>query len=134
MSIKAWDWDKTWKIIQSKCTHGYESVPNKFYEQTYKGHTRYIMNLDFKSKYADTILSACFDSTINMWTLGPSNFSMQEHEKGVELPQATPRVNGKSLSFIPIYPSESSSVAVKMEQPRCEITAFISSKTRSAIR
>ena len=42
MSIKAWDCDKTWKIIQSKCTHGYESVPNKFYEQTYKGPTRYI--------------------------------------------------------------------------------------------
>ena len=66
--------------IKAGRTYGYEFVSNKFYEQTYEGHT-YIMNLDFKSKYADTILSACLDSTINMWTLGPSNFSIQEHEK-----------------------------------------------------
>ena len=96
MSIKAWDWDKTWKNIQVSA----RTIMSLFLIHITNRHTKAIrvisLNLAFKSKYAHTFLSACLDSTINMWTLGLSNFSMQEHEKGVELPQATPRVSEKS--------------------------------------
>ena len=106
------------------------------------------MNLDFKSKYADTILSACLDSTINMWTLGPSNFSIQEHEKVSRYHRR--RQDRQSLGLLSqqescsikhllrclpsqsTHPSYRSSVAVKMERPRSGKTALIASKTRSA--
>jgi coatomer subunit beta' len=68
MTIKAWDWDKGWKNIQ-----------------TYEGHTHYIMNLAFNPKDANTFVSACLDRTVKMWSIGSSNanFTMEAHDKGV---------------------------------------------------
>ena len=60
-----------------------------FYEQTYEGHTCYIMNLVFNPKDANTFLSTCLDHAVKMWSLGSSttNFSMEaraEITDGVE--------------------------------------------------
>ena len=58
VTLKAWDWDKGWKNIQ-----------------TYEGHTHYIMNLAFNPKDANTFVSACLDRTVKMWSIGSSNAS-----------------------------------------------------------
>jgi len=57
----------------------------KFYEQTYEGHTHYIINPAFNPKDANTFLSACLDRTVKMWSLGSSipNFSLEAQKKGV---------------------------------------------------
>ena len=86
MTIKAWDWDKAWKNIQVSAQISVsKSLFIKLFEQTYEGHTHYIMNLAFNPKDANTFLSACLDRTVKMWSLGSStpNFSMEAHDKGV---------------------------------------------------
>ena len=140
MSIKAWDWDQAWKnILVSART--IMSLSLIHITNRHRKAIRVIsLNLAFKSNYADTFLSACLDNTINMWTLGSSIFSMQEHEmvssyhrrRQDRQESKKPHTNktSPSLSSISIYPSESSSVAVKMEQPESGKTALIVSKTR----
>lgn len=68
MTIKAWDWDKGWKNVQ-----------------TYEGHTHYIMNLAINPKDPNTFASACLDRTVKMWSLSSptANYSMEPHPKGV---------------------------------------------------
>ncbi|KXN81850.1 Coatomer subunit beta' [Leucoagaricus sp. SymC.cos] len=68
MTIKAWDWDKQWRNIQ-----------------TYEGHTHYIMNIAFNPKDSNTFVSACLDRTVKMWSIGSpiANFTMEAHDKGV---------------------------------------------------
>ncbi|CAL1699924.1 unnamed protein product [Somion occarium] len=68
MTIRAWDWDKQWRCIQ-----------------TYEGHTHYIMNIAISPKDPNTFASACLDRTVKMWSLGSptANFTMEAHDKGV---------------------------------------------------
>ncbi|OSX59589.1 hypothetical protein POSPLADRAFT_1067270 [Postia placenta MAD-698-R-SB12] len=68
MTIRAWDWDKQWRCIQ-----------------TYEGHTHYIMNIAVNPKDPNTFASSCLDRTVKMWSLGSStaNFTLEAHDKGV---------------------------------------------------
>ncbi|KAG0143027.1 hypothetical protein CROQUDRAFT_661774 [Cronartium quercuum f. sp. fusiforme G11] len=68
MTIKLWDWDKSWKCIQ-----------------VFEGHSHYIMNLAFNPKDSNTFASSCLDRTVKVWSLGSqtANFTLDAHEKGV---------------------------------------------------
>ncbi|KAI8459649.1 coatomer WD associated region-domain-containing protein [Phakopsora pachyrhizi] len=68
MTIKLWDWEKSWKCIQ-----------------VFEGHTHYIMNLAFNPKDSNTFASSCLDRTVKVWSLGShtANFTLDAHEKGV---------------------------------------------------
>lgn len=68
MTIKLWDWEKSWKCIQ-----------------VFEGHTHYIMNLAFNPKDSNTFASSCLDRTVKVWSLGSqtANFTLEAHEKGV---------------------------------------------------
>ena len=69
MTIKAWDWDKAWKNIQVSARISVSKILfTKLYEQTYEGHTHYIMNLAFNPKDANTFMSACLDRTGGLYT------------------------------------------------------------------
>ena len=74
MTIKAWDWDKGWKNIQ-----------------TYEGHTHYLMNLTFNPKDANTFVSACLDRTVKMWSIGSSNANFTSSRQGCQLRRFLPR-------------------------------------------
>ncbi|EGG07968.1 uncharacterized protein MELLADRAFT_47966 [Melampsora larici-populina 98AG31] len=68
MTIKLWDWEKSWKCIQ-----------------VFEGHAHYIMNLAFNPKDSNTFASSCLDRTVKVWSLGSqtANFTLDAHEKGV---------------------------------------------------
>ncbi|KAF1819030.1 Coatomer, beta' subunit [Dissoconium aciculare CBS 342.82] len=69
MTIKLWDWDKSWKNVQ-----------------TFEGHSHYVMGLAINPKDTNTFASACLDRTVKIWSLGSSspNFTLEAHEtKGV---------------------------------------------------
>lgn len=69
MTIKLWDWDKSWKCVQ-----------------VFEGHSHYVMGLAINPKDTNTFASACLDRTVKIWSLGAStpNFTLEAHEsKGV---------------------------------------------------
>lgn len=69
MTIKLWDWDKSWKCVQ-----------------TFEGHSHYVMGLAINPKDTNTFASACLDRTVKIWSLGSGhpNFTLEAHEtKGV---------------------------------------------------
>ena len=69
MTIKLWDWDKSWKCVQ-----------------VFEGHNHYVMGLAINPKDTNTFASACLDRTVKIWNLGSNtpNFTLEAHEtKGV---------------------------------------------------
>ena len=69
MTIKLWDWDRSWKCVQ-----------------TFEGHSHYVMGLAINPKDTNTFASACLDRTVKIWSLGSStpNQTLEAHEtKGV---------------------------------------------------
>lgn len=69
MTIKLWDWDKSWKCVQ-----------------VFEGHSHYVMGLAINPKDTNTFASACLDRTVKIWSLGSptANFTLEAHEtKGV---------------------------------------------------
>ncbi|KAG6355756.1 hypothetical protein INS49_003722 [Diaporthe citri] len=69
MTIKLWNWDLGWKC-----------------QQTFEGHSHYVMSLAINPKDTNTFASACLDRTVKIWSLGSStaNFTLEAHEqKGV---------------------------------------------------
>ncbi|KAF8244284.1 Coatomer, beta' subunit [Wilcoxina mikolae CBS 423.85] len=70
MTIKLWDWEKSWKCVQ-----------------TFEGHSHYVMSLAINPKDTNTFASACLDRTVKIWSLGgggSANFTLEAHEtKGV---------------------------------------------------
>ena len=69
MTIKLWDWDKSWKCVQ-----------------VFEGHSHYVMGLAINPKDTNTFASACLDRTVKIWNVGSStpNFTLEAHEtKGV---------------------------------------------------
>ncbi len=72
MTIKLWNWDAGWKC-----------------QQTFEGHSHYVMCLAINPKDTNTFASACLDRTVKIWSLGGSgsaNFTLEAHEtKGAYL-------------------------------------------------
>ncbi|KAF1813173.1 coatomer beta subunit [Eremomyces bilateralis CBS 781.70] len=69
MTIKLWDWEKSWKCVQ-----------------VFEGHSHYVMGLAINPKDTNTFASACLDRTVKIWNLGSGtpNFTLEAHEtKGV---------------------------------------------------
>ncbi|KAF2864518.1 Coatomer, beta' subunit [Piedraia hortae CBS 480.64] len=69
MTIKLWDWDRSWKCVQ-----------------VFEGHSHYVMGLAINPKDTNTFASACLDKTVKIWSLGSghANFTLEAHEtKGV---------------------------------------------------
>ncbi|KAI9795959.1 MAG: hypothetical protein M1835_004853 [Candelina submexicana] len=69
MTIKLWDWDRSWKCVQ-----------------VFEGHSHYVMGLAINPKDTNTFASACLDRTVKIWSLGSGhpNFTLEAHEaKGV---------------------------------------------------
>ncbi len=68
MTIKLWNWEKSWQC-----------------EQVFEGHTHYVMQIVFNPKDNNTFASASLDRTIKVWQLGSPapNFTLEGHEKGV---------------------------------------------------
>ena len=69
MTIKLWDWEKSWKC-----------------ERVFEGHNHYVMGLAINPKDTNTFASACLDRTVKIWNLGSNhaNFTLEAHEtKGV---------------------------------------------------
>ncbi|CAH0558281.1 unnamed protein product [Brassicogethes aeneus] len=68
MLIKLWNWDKSWAC-----------------QQTFEGHTHYIMQIAINPKDNNTFASASLDRTLKVWQLGAStaNFTLEGHEKGI---------------------------------------------------
>ncbi|EFQ99936.1 coatomer subunit beta [Nannizzia gypsea CBS 118893] len=69
MTIKLWDWDKSWKCVQ-----------------VFEGHSHYVMGLAINPKHTNTFASACLDRTVKIWSLGSPNpnYTLEAHEtKGV---------------------------------------------------
>ncbi|KAJ1299328.1 hypothetical protein OPQ81_011856 [Rhizoctonia solani] len=69
MTIKLWNWEMGWKC-----------------QQTFEGHSHYVMFLAINPKDTNTFASACLDRTVKIWSLGSStaNFTLEAHEqKGV---------------------------------------------------
>nr|CAG4643737.1 EOG090X01FO [Lepidurus arcticus] len=68
MTIKLWNWDKSWAC-----------------QQTFEGHTHYVMQIVINPKDNNTFASASLDRTIKVWQLGSThpNFTLEGHEKGV---------------------------------------------------
>ncbi len=68
MTIKLWDWDKSWSCVQ-----------------TYEGHSHYVMMARINPKDTNTFATASLDRSVKVWSLGaPShNFSLEGHERGV---------------------------------------------------
>ncbi|KAK3209526.1 hypothetical protein GRF29_69g2085367 [Pseudopithomyces chartarum] len=77
MTIKLWDWDKSWK----------SGV------QVFEGHGHYVMGIAINPKDPNTFASACLDRTVKIWSLGSStpNFTLEAHE-------------AKGVNFIDYYP------------------------------
>nr|CAG4651606.1 EOG090X01FO [Triops cancriformis] len=68
MTIKLWNWEKSWAC-----------------QQTFEGHTHYVMQIVINPKDNNTFASASLDRTIKVWQLGSThpNFTLEGHEKGV---------------------------------------------------
>ena len=68
MTIRLWDWEKSWQNTQ-----------------TYEGHSHYVMQVAFNPKDANTFASASLDRTIKVWGLGTlqPHFTLEGHDKGV---------------------------------------------------
>lgn len=69
MTIKLWDWEKSWKCVQ-----------------VFEGHSHYVMGLAINPKDTNTFASACLDRTVKIWSLGSPtpNFTLEAHDtKGV---------------------------------------------------
>lgn len=56
-----------------------------FSQQTFEGHTHYIMNVAFNPKDSNQFASACLDRTVKVWSLNSptANFTLDAHDKGV---------------------------------------------------
>ncbi len=76
MTIKLWNWGKNWKC-----------------DQTFEGHSHYVMSLAFNPRDPNTFASACLDRTVKVWSLGSSspNFTLNAH-------------NPKGVNFVEYYP------------------------------
>lgn len=61
-TIKMWDWEQNWKLIQ-----------------TFEGHQHYVMSVAFNPKDSNTFASACLDKTVKIWSLGSKtpNFTLE---------------------------------------------------------
>jgi|TARA_B110000091_G_scaffold210169_1_gene252587 coatomer subunit beta' len=68
MSIKLWNWDRNWDLMQ-----------------TFEGHIHYVMQVKFNPKDSNTFASASLDRTIKVWGIGSAtpHFTLQGHDKGV---------------------------------------------------
>jgi len=68
MSIKLWNWDKNWDLMQ-----------------VFEGHLHYVMQVKFNPKDSNTFASASLDRTIKVWGIGAAtpHFTLQGHDKGV---------------------------------------------------
>jgi coatomer subunit beta' len=68
MSIKLWNWDKNWDLMQ-----------------VFEGHIHYVMQVKFNPKDSNTFASASLDRTIKVWGIGSStpHFTLTGHDKGV---------------------------------------------------
>jgi coatomer subunit beta' len=68
MTVKMWDWDKSWL-----CT------------QVFEGHGHYVMMAKFNPKDTNTFATGSLDRTVRVWGLGSSHphFTLEGHERGV---------------------------------------------------
>lgn len=68
MTIKLWNWEKSWSC-----------------QQVFEGHTHYVMQIVINPKDNNTFASASLDRTVKVWQLGSAtpNFTLEGHEKGV---------------------------------------------------
>ncbi|GJJ72771.1 coatomer subunit beta' [Entomortierella parvispora] len=68
MTIRLWDWEKSWRCMQ-----------------TFEGHSYFVMCITINPKDTNTFASACVDGTVKIWSLGSSvaNITLEGHEKGV---------------------------------------------------
>jgi len=68
MSIKLWNWDRNWDLMQ-----------------TFEGHLHYVMQVKFNPKDSNTFASASLDRTIKVWGIGAAtpHFTLNGHDKGV---------------------------------------------------
>jgi coatomer subunit beta' len=61
-TIKLWGWEKCWKCVP-----------------TFEGHSHYVMSLAINPKDTNTFVSACWDRTVKVWSVGGSgtaNFTL----------------------------------------------------------
>ncbi|CCG82449.1 putative COPI vesicle coat beta' subunit [Taphrina deformans PYCC 5710] len=75
MTIRLWNFDNNWKL-----------------QQTFEGHSHYVMSLAFNPKDTNTFASSCLDKTVKTWSLGSSraNFTLDAHDKGVNFVEYYP--------------------------------------------
>lgn len=68
MTIKLWNWDKKWSC-----------------QQTFDGHSHYVMQIVINPKDNNTFASASLDRTLKVWQLGSTqpNFTLEGHQRGV---------------------------------------------------
>ena len=68
MSIKLWDWEKNFDLIQ-----------------TFEGHVHYVMMVRINPRDTNTFASASLDRSIKVWglTASTAHFALEGHEKGV---------------------------------------------------
>jgi len=68
MSVKLWNWEKSWSC-----------------QQVFEGHSHYVMQIVINPKDNNTFASASLDRTVKVWQLGSTtpNFTLEGHEKGV---------------------------------------------------
>ncbi|TYZ67547.1 hypothetical protein PybrP1_002716 [[Pythium] brassicae (nom. inval.)] len=68
MSLKLWDWEKSWGC-----------------SQVFEGHAHYVMMVKFNPKDTNSFASASLDRTVRVWGLGAAHphFALEGHERGV---------------------------------------------------
>ncbi|CAL5199863.1 unnamed protein product [Lathyrus oleraceus] len=66
--LKLWNWKKGWSC-----------------DETFEGHTHYVMQVAFNPKDPSTFASTSLDGTLKIWTIDSStpNFTFEGHSKGV---------------------------------------------------
>ncbi|CAI8611878.1 unnamed protein product [Vicia faba] len=66
--LKLWNWKKGWSC-----------------DETFEGHSHYVMQVAFNPKDPSTFTSASLDGTLKIWTINSStpNFNFEGHSKGV---------------------------------------------------
>ena len=75
MTIRLWNFDNNWRM-----------------QQTFEGHSHYVMSIAFNPKDTNTFASSCLDRTVKTWSLGSAraNFTLDAHDKGVNFVEYYP--------------------------------------------
>lgn len=82
LSIKLWNWDPA----SAAGTTSVSGSSTFRLQQTFLGHSHYVMSVNFNPKDPSTFASACLDRSIKIWSIGSPtpNFTLLAHDaKGV---------------------------------------------------